>query len=74
MPPPAVKTIKELIFYQYAKIIASSANINTPAFRMKIMTDLKLGKRKISGPAREGKMQMSSMTQCEYCQTTENLS
>lgn len=74
MPPAAVKTIKDLIFYQYSKLIASSANINTPAFRMKIMAELKLGKKKISGLAREGKMQMSGLVQCEYCQATENLS
>lgn len=38
MPPRAVKTIKDLIFYQYAKIIASSAkySFNNPISSLKL--------------------------------------
>ena len=44
MPPPAVKTIKDLIFYQYANIIAKSSGISGYRFimdRMKKLSSVK---------------------------------
>lgn len=73
--PPSVKTIKDLIFYQYAKIIASSAKISGHTFIMSTMKKLSSGDIKISAALRELKMQMSGEGRCwEYCQSIENLS
>lgn len=33
MPPPAVKTVRDLIFWQYAKIIAESAGMGKRNWR-----------------------------------------
>jgi hypothetical protein len=74
MPPPAVKTIKDLIFYQYAKLIASSAKVSGYKFVMNKMKMLSSGEIKMSMILREMKMQMSGTKQCEYCQSTEDLS
>ncbi len=74
MPPPAVKTIKDLIFYQYAKLISSSAKISGYKFVMSRMKLLSSGKIKMSMILREMKMQISGNKHCEYCQSTENLS
>ena len=75
MPPPSVKTIKYLIFYQYAKIIASSAGIPGHRFIMSKVKLLSSGEIKMSAILRELKMQMSRDGKCcEYCQSTENLS
>ena len=75
MPPPAIKTVKQLIFYQYAKIIASSAGIPEYAFIMSKMKLLSSGNLKMSTALRELKMQMSSTDNCcEYCGLKENLS
>lgn len=74
MPPPAIKTIKDLIFYQYAKLIASSAKISGYKFIMSKMKQLSAGEIKMSTHLRELKMQMEGNKHCEYCQTTENLS
>lgn len=45
MPPPAVKTIRDLIFWQYAKIISESAGFGKKnwGFIMKKFTQLKEG-------------------------------
>ncbi|MBY0353253.1 HNH endonuclease [Candidatus Babeliales bacterium] len=75
MPPRAIKTIEDLIYYQYAKIIAASAGINTYAFIMDRKAKLSSGEIKMSDVLREIKMQMSGKPKaCEYCQSTENLS
>jgi hypothetical protein len=74
MPPHAVKTIKDLIFYQYAKIIASSAKVSGHKFIMNRMKMLSSGEIAMSTALRELKMQMSGEKCCEYCQSIENLS
>jgi hypothetical protein len=75
MPPPAIKTIKDLIFYQYAKIIASSAGIPGYRFIMSRMRLLVSEEINMSTVLRELKMQMISDTKrCEYCGSTDNLS
>jgi len=75
MPPAAVKTVKDLIFYQYAKIIASSAKISGHGFIMSTMKKLSSGEIKMSAALRELKMQMTCKEHCcEYCDATEDLS
>lgn len=75
MPPSAIKTIKDLIFYQYAKIIASSAGISGYKFIMNRMKMLSSGDINMSSALRELKIQMGCGQKCcEYCQSTENLS
>lgn len=75
MPPSAVKSIRDLIFYQYAKIIASSAEISGYRFIMSKMKQLYSGEIKMSAILRELKMQMLSEDKCcEYCGAQENLS
>ncbi len=75
MPPPYVKTINDLILYQYAKIIASSAKIPGYGFIISTMQKLSSGEIKMSAALRELKMQMSSTDNCcEYCGSKDNLS
>lgn len=74
MPPRSVKTIEDLIFYQYAKLIALSAKVSGYKFIMSRMKLLSSGEIKISLILRELKMQMSGSKLCEYCQSTENFS
>jgi len=75
MPPSAVKTIKDLIFYQYAKIIAASSGIHGHGFIMSRMKSLASGKIKMSAALSELKMQMRCNENCcEYCTSKENLS
>ena len=74
MPPSAIKTIKDLIFYQYAKLIASSAKVSGYKFVMSRMKLLSSGDIQMSTILREIKMQMSGSKHCEYCQSTENIS
>jgi hypothetical protein len=82
MPPPAIKTIRELIFYQYAKIIASSAGFSVKQNRAayyKFLIDrqkkLTSGEINMSAILRELKAQMTSCSNCcEYCGSIENLS
>lgn len=74
MPPFAVKTIRDLIFYQYAKLISTSAKISGYKFIMSNMKKLSSGEIRMSTVLREIKMQMSGLKQCEYCESKENLS
>lgn len=75
MPPSAVNTVKDLIFYQYAKIIASSAGISGYKFIMSRMKLLASGEIKMSTILREMKVQMTSQEKCcEYCGAKETLS
>ncbi len=74
MPPPAVKTIKDLIYYQYSKLIASSAKVSGYKFVMSRMKLLSSGEIKMSEILRELKMQMAGNKHCEYCLSTESLS
>jgi len=82
MPPRAIKTIRDLIFYQYAKIIASAAGFSkkknsSSYYKFLIDRQQKLvsGEITMSTILRELKMQMTSCSNCcEYCGTTENLS
>jgi hypothetical protein len=48
MPPPVVKTIKDLILYQYSKIIASSAKVDGYGFIISTMKMLSSGEIPLS--------------------------
>lgn len=75
MPPQLVKNIKELIFYQYAKIIASSARISGYPFIVSRMKLLASGEIQMSTVLRELKMQMlAELKCCEYCNAMDELS
>lgn len=81
MPAPSVKTIRDLIFYQYAKIIAASAGFEKSKsgeyykFIMDRVKKLKNGEINMSAITRELKMQMvSTEKQCEYCGNLNDLS
>lgn len=75
MPPPLVRTIKDLIFYQYAKIIAASAGIPGHGFIISKMLLLTSGEIKMSSILRELKMQILSTDNCcIYCNSTDALS
>jgi len=75
MPPPVVKTVKDLIFYQYAKIIVSSSGRSGFGFIIERMKKLSSGEIEMSTVLRELKKQMTSCAaQCEYCGSKEDLS
>ena len=81
MAPSKVKTIRELICYQYAKIIAASAGFSKNdsstyyKFVMDRMMKLASGNICMSEILRELKKQMSSSDHvCEYCGSKEDLS
>jgi HNH endonuclease len=77
MPPSAVKTVKDLIFWQYAKIIAKSAGFygDKPqyGFIMKKFIELKTGKNKWSEILREDIKLMEEDRKCAYCGAKDNL-
>ena len=76
MPPKAVKTVRELIYWQYAKLIARSAGMGKQyGFIMKTFQDLKTGRKHWSDILREDrKMLQSGPPACAYCGSTESLS
>ena len=82
MPDREVKTIQDLIFYQYAKIIAKSAmktgdnetaKKNHYGFIKKTFRELRDGKKSWSDILREDMQFVESDKACVYCGATENL-
>lgn len=75
MPPSAVKTIKDEIFWQYAKLISKSAGlgINARAFQMDRFEALKTGKIKWSSTIREWLKESEKPNECIYCGAKEKL-
>ena len=76
MPPSAVKTVRDLIYWQYAKIISDSAGIGKRQFpfvmdRFKKLTS---GEIEWSGAIREYLRERETPSQCIYCASTEHLS
>lgn len=69
MPPPIVKTIKDEIFWQYAKLISKSAGfgINSRAFQMSKFVKLRDGKEKWSTTIREWVREHEKPDECIYC-------
>lgn len=82
MPDKEVKTIKDQIFYQYAKIIAKSAfshedgmsaKKNRYGFIKKTFRSLKKGNMSWSEILREDLQFADSGKQCIYCGSAENI-
>lgn len=78
MPDREVKTILDLIYYQYAKIIARSAfgaeyKKKAYGFIKKTFRDLRDDEKKWSDILREDKEFADSEKACAYCGSTENL-
>lgn len=75
MPPNTVKTIKDLIYWQYAKLISKSAGlgINARAFQTKKFIELRDGIIKWSTTVREWEKEFDNPNVCIYCGSKENL-
>jgi 5-methylcytosine-specific restriction endonuclease McrA len=78
MPDREVKTIKDLIYYQYAKIIAKSAmgaDAKTSAygFIKNTFRKLKNDEKKWSEILREDKQLVEAEKKCVYCGATSDL-
>jgi hypothetical protein len=83
MPDRDVRTIEDLIFYQYSKIIAKSA-FSIPdgeqakkqhyGFIKKTFRQLKSGEKSWSDIIREDLQLLKSEKKCDYCGSTDNLS
>ncbi|MDR0307394.1 MAG: HNH endonuclease [Chitinispirillales bacterium] len=69
MPPPAIKTIKQIIFYQYAKIVSSSSGFGKKNYAMIMSTYKKLcsGDLTWSSARREWQKEFENPTTCIYC-------
>ncbi|MFQ5832424.1 MAG: HNH endonuclease [Candidatus Thorarchaeota archaeon] len=76
MPPAAVKTIRNLIYWQYSKIISSSAGFGKKqfAFIMNRFKKLQAGEIEWSGSIQEYIREREMPNQCIYCESTEDLS
>ena len=75
MPPKYVKTIREEIFYEYAKLMSRSA-FNGKLERAFITSKtyaLKDGKIKMSDTIREWQREQELPHECVFCGSTENL-
>ena len=79
MPDKDVKTIKHLIYYQYAKIIAKSAfgrdaKKESYGFIKKTFLDFINNEKKWSDILREDKQLVNAEKECIYCGSREDLS
>lgn len=71
MPHASVKTIKDLIFWQYAKLISSSAGLeNNWGFLMNRFKKLRTGEISWSGNIREYVKEHEQARKCVYCGTS----
>jgi len=75
MPPRNVKTIKQIIFWQYAKIISNSAGMGKENYGMIMSTYKKLCSGEIhwSTSVREWLLEQESDKECIYCGKKEDL-
>lgn len=76
MPPSAVKTVRDLIFWQYAKLISDSAGYGKTQypFIMSKFKELQAGKIVWSTSIREYVHELEHTNECIYCGSKENLS
>lgn len=73
-PPRAVRTIKELIYWEYAKLIAKAAGFEKNyGFIMSRYTKLKNGQIHISGLERDDERELIGERKCAYCGSVDNL-
>jgi hypothetical protein len=74
MPPKYVKTIKEEIFYEYAKLISRSAYRSLErAFITDRFKRLRDGEISISGTIREWEREQEFPKECVFCRSTSDL-
>jgi len=75
MPPSTVKTLKDLIFWQYAKIISQLADFGKSNYRfiMNRFKKLQSGEIKWSSSIREWIREKENPDQCIYCGTKGKL-
>ena len=75
MPPSAVKTIKDLIYWQYAKLISKSAGfaMNNRAFQMDRFIKLRNGEIVWSSTIREYIKEHEKANECIYCGSKNKL-
>lgn len=69
MPPSAVKTVRDCIYWQYAKLISKSAGIGLEGrgFQMRKFQELKTGKITWSTAIREYIKEKEKPNTCIYC-------
>ncbi len=74
MPPPMVRTIREEILYEYAKLISRSAH---GSLERGFITDrfmkLREGEISITGTIREWEREQETPQQCVFCGSTADL-
>ncbi|MEE9339571.1 MAG: HNH endonuclease [Methylococcaceae bacterium] len=75
MPSAYVKTVEDLIFYEYAKLINKSAGFEANNFRFRTSTwkKLKSGQIKMSESIREWVIERKSRQICIYCGSEEKV-
>lgn len=75
MPPRNIKTIKQIIFWQYAKIISNSAGMEKENYGMIMSTYKKLCSGEIhwSTSVREWLLEQECYKECIYCGKKDNL-
>ena len=75
MPPTAVKSIQDLIYWQYAKIISESAGAGKKnyAFVMNRFKKLQSGEIKWSTAIREYIKEREKQDECIYCGVKKDL-
>jgi hypothetical protein len=75
MPPPTVRTIRDEIFWQYAKLISKSAGfgISQRAFQMDRFVKLRDGGIQWSTSVREYVKEHEKANECIYCGLKEKL-
>jgi hypothetical protein len=76
MPPGAVKTVRDLIFWQYAKLISESSGFGKTnyGFIMSKFKELQSGKIQWSGSIREYIREREVGNRCVYCGAAGKLS
>lgn len=69
MPPPIVKTIKDEMYWQYAKLISKATpfGIEARAFQMSTFIKLRDGKMNWSTSIREWLLENEKPNECIYC-------
>ena len=75
MPPPAVKTVRDLIYWQYAAIMtgAATGHKNEWGLRMSFLQKLKRGEIVWSTSVHEWVLEMENPNACIYCGAAEQL-
>lgn len=75
MPPSAIKTVRDVIYWQYAAIMtgAATGRKNDWGLRMHFFTQLKSGEIAWSTSVREWLLERENPDVCIYCGATETL-